>query len=148
MGLIESVQKLIQEHRNVKNNLPRRELIQETVDNKEALVSANGTLATWTPPESTGRSPKDTVAVKRPESEGTIDWDSPNNIPIDPSTFDMLIEDAVATLSKKEKIYVNDRVLGADSSYALPVKMITGAPKPACCASTRKSCPVMEWSRK
>jgi len=125
MGLVESVQKLIADHSNVKNNLPRKQLIQESVDNKEAFVSASGALATWTPRESTGRSPKDTVAVKRPDSEKEIDWDSPNNIPIDATTFDMLIEDAVATLGKKDKIYVNDRVLGADSSYALPVKMIT-----------------------
>lgn len=125
MGLKESVQKLIDQHQGKRDNLPRRELIQETVDNKEAFVSASGALATWTPPESTGRSPKDTVSVKRPESEKEIDWDSPNNIPIEASTFDMLWEDAIATLSKKEKLYVNNRVLGADSTYALPVKTVT-----------------------
>ncbi len=45
-------------------------MIEEAVKNREAIVSANGALATWTPPESTGRSPKDTYIVRRPESEG------------------------------------------------------------------------------
>jgi phosphoenolpyruvate carboxykinase (ATP) len=125
MGLIESVQKLIAEHSGKRENLPRRDLIRETAEYKEAFVSASGSLATWTPKESTGRSPKDTVAVKRSESEKEVDWDSPNNIPIEASTFDMLWEDAVATLSNKERLYINDRVLGADSTYALPVKFIT-----------------------
>jgi len=70
-------------------NPTREALIEDAVRNKEAMVSACGALATWTPPESTGRSPKDTLTVKRPENEGQIDWDSPNNIPIGilPITF-------------------------------------------------------------
>jgi phosphoenolpyruvate carboxykinase (ATP) len=65
------------------------------------------------------------VVVKRGQSQDKIDWSSPNNIPITEETFDMLFEDALAILSKKEKIYETDRVIGADSSYALPVKMVT-----------------------
>ena len=42
-----------------------------------------------------------------------------------PDTFDMLWDDAVATLGAKSKLYVTDRVVGADSSYALPVKVVT-----------------------
>ncbi|MBD3163383.1 MAG: phosphoenolpyruvate carboxykinase (ATP) [Candidatus Eisenbacteria bacterium] len=125
MGLKESVQSLIEKHDAVRENVDRSRLIKESVEHREALVSKCGALATWTPPESTGRSPKDTVAVRRKEREEPIDWDSPNNIPIDPSTFDMLVEDAVATLSKKDRLYVNDRVLGADPSYALPVRFVT-----------------------
>jgi len=52
-------------HANVLNNIPRREIIRLSVDNGEAIVAESGALATWTPPESTGRSPKDTVLVKR-----------------------------------------------------------------------------------
>lgn len=79
----------------------------------------------WTPPESTGRSPKDTLTVRRPESEGTIDWDSPNNIPVDEETFDMVLADALATLAAKNRLYEMDRVIGADTAYALPVKLVT-----------------------
>jgi phosphoenolpyruvate carboxykinase (ATP) len=110
---------------NVSNNETRQTLIEEAVRNKEALVSSCGALATWTPIESTGRSPLDTLTVKRPESEKNIDWDSPNNIPIDEHAFNMAIEDAFKALQAKRKIYVTDRVLGADSSYALPVRTIT-----------------------
>jgi len=106
-------------------NPDRRSLIQAAVDNKEAFVAANGALATWTPPESTGRSPKDTYIVRHPESEGNIDWDSPNNIPMEPETFDMLFEDALKTLSEKPRLYVIDRVVGADTSYALPVRVVS-----------------------
>ncbi|HEY67658.1 MAG TPA: phosphoenolpyruvate carboxykinase (ATP), partial [Thermoflexia bacterium] len=100
-------------------------MIQAAVDNKEAIVAANGALATWTPPESTGRSPKDTYIVRHPQSEGTIDWDSPNNIPMEPDTFDMLFEDALKTLFRKPRLYVTDRVVGADTSYALPVQTVS-----------------------
>jgi len=105
---------------------PRREdMIRAAVDGREAMVSAGGALATWTPPESTGRSPADTVIVRRPASEATIDWDSPNNLPIDEATFDDVVEDAFRTLGAKERLYEIDRVAGADTSYALPVKLVT-----------------------
>lgn len=109
----------------VANNPSRGVLIEEAVRNKEAMVSAGGALATWTPSESTGRSPKDTLTVRRRKSEAEIDWDSPNNIPIDEETFNRVLEDAFATFKTKERIYVTDRVLGADLAYALPVRTVT-----------------------
>jgi phosphoenolpyruvate carboxykinase (ATP) len=109
----------------VAGNPSRKSLIEDAVRSKEVIPSACGALATWTPPESTGRSPKDTVAVRRKESEGYIDWDSPNNIEIDEETFDMVLEDAFATLQTKQRIYVTDRILSADLSYALPVRTVT-----------------------
>ena len=115
---------LIGSHRNVIDNPTREAMIQDVVDRREAIPSANGALATWTPPESTGRSPSDTYAVKHPETAREIDWDSPNNIPMAPDTFDMLVEDALKTLAGKNHLYVTDRVVGADSSYALPVRTI------------------------
>jgi phosphoenolpyruvate carboxykinase (ATP) len=119
-----SLAELLRRHPDVQHNLPRREWIERAVTRREALVAANGALATWTPPESTGRSPKDTYLVRHEESEGGIDWDSPNNIPMEPETFDMLIEDALKVLSGKEELYVTDRVLVADTSYAMPVKVV------------------------
>jgi phosphoenolpyruvate carboxykinase (ATP) len=110
---------------NIHRNLDRPNLIQACVDNGEALVSKNGALATWTRPESTGRSPLDTIIVKRPESEHTIDWTAANNLPVDPETFDMLVEDALQTLAKSPKAYASDRVIGADASYALPVTTVS-----------------------
>ena len=119
------VAELVQRHRKVWDNPTRSEMIAQAVERREALVAANGALATWTPPESTGRSPKDTYIVRRQASEGTIDWDSPNNIPMEPETFDMIMEDALAALSAKPGLFATDRVLVADASYAMPVKVVS-----------------------
>ena len=125
MGFERKIAQLLEQHRDVLDNPSRERMIQEGVDKREASVSATGALATWTPCESTGRSPKDTYVVCRKESETNIDWDSPNNIPLDPETFDMLVEDTLQVLSKKSRLYVTDRVLSADTTYALPVKVVS-----------------------
>lgn len=116
---------LITSHSGVRINPGRKDLIKETVDRKEAFISKYGALATWTPVESTGRSPKDTLTVRRPSSEGNVDWDSPNNIPIDEETFDMLYEDGLRVLASKPRMYVTERVLGAEVSYSLMVRTVT-----------------------
>jgi phosphoenolpyruvate carboxykinase (ATP) len=128
MGLQDRVISWLSRQQRVQDNLPRQEIIRQAVAQRQALVAANGALATWTPPESTGRSPKDTYIVRRPQSEGEIDWDSPNNIPLAPDTFDMIVQDALTVLAEKDTLYVTDRVLAADVSYALPVKTITDRP--------------------
>lgn len=120
-----SLNNIIKEHQNVFENLDRKALIKQVIDNREAIISKNGALATWTPPESTGRSPKDTYIVKRAASEKNIDWKSPNNIPISEEVFDMVFSDAMDFLQNKKRIYSTDRVIGADAKYALPVKTIT-----------------------
>ena len=112
-------------HSDVKANPDRRTMIADTVARREAMVAACGCLAMWTPPESTGRSPQDTVTVRRPESEKNVDWDAPNNLPIAPDTFDMVFADALAALEAKPRLYVLDRVLGADSAHALPVRVVS-----------------------
>jgi phosphoenolpyruvate carboxykinase (ATP) len=125
MDLQRQVTEWLKRRPYVQADLPRRELIRQSVARQEALVAANGSLATWTPIESTGRSPKDTYIVRREQSEGNIDWDSPNNIALEPDTFDMIVRDALGVLSSKETLYVTDRVLAADASYAMPVRTIT-----------------------
>ncbi|HKK68805.1 MAG TPA: phosphoenolpyruvate carboxykinase [Bacteroidales bacterium] len=112
-------------HPSLNKNATRENLIEASVKNKECLVAKNGCLATWTPAESTGRSPKDTLMVKRPESQIHIDWNSPNNLPMTEELFDMVFEDAVDFLNKSDKLYQTDRVIGADPDFALPVKTIT-----------------------
>ncbi len=125
MKFEERVAALIKEHPDVLENPSRKTMIEEAVRRREAIVSANGALATWTPPESSGRSPKDTYIVHHPESEGSIDWDSPNNIPMAPDTFDMLVQDAVQTLAGKSRLYVTNRTLVADPAYAFPVSTVS-----------------------
>ncbi|MGC9471090.1 MAG: phosphoenolpyruvate carboxykinase (ATP) [Bacteroidales bacterium] len=115
----------LQNHPRVLTNLSRKEIIGAIIKNREALVATGGALATWTPPESTGRSPKDTVIVKRPESEDHIDWTSPNNIPITEETFDRIFNEALEMMAGVEEVYETERVIGADAAYALPVKLVT-----------------------
>jgi phosphoenolpyruvate carboxykinase (ATP) len=109
----------------VRNDASRRDLIGDVIARREAFVSACGALATWAPPESTGRSPKDTVTVRRPESEAGIDWDSPNNVGIEATTFDMLLSDALAILRRSDAVWVTHRALGADPAWTLPVTTVT-----------------------
>lgn len=123
-SLHQRIDGLIRSHPRSLVNPERALLIEEAVDNREVFISACGALATWSAPESTGRSPEDTYLVRQPATAAMIDWASPNNIPMAPGTFDLLLQDAEATLSAKSKIYVCDRVLGADSAYALPVRVV------------------------
>ena len=112
-------------HHNVFNDINREELIAHSIKNHEVIVCESGALATWSRPESTGRSPKDTVIVKRGCSEKNIDWTSPNNLPIDEKVFDMVMDDAINMIMQKPNMYITNRVIGADSDYALPVTTIT-----------------------
>ena len=119
------IAQFLKTHADVLDNPSREVMIAEAVKKREAILSANGALVTWTPCESTGRSPKDTYIVRHKESEGDIDWDSPNNIPMESDTFDMIMDDALTVLSASNRLYVTDRTLGADLAYALPVKTIS-----------------------
>ena len=123
--LINSLNDVLATHPNKLCNPERKIMIKEAVDNKEVFVSKTGTLATWTPAESTGRSPADTAIVKREDNLITIDWTSKYNKSITEELFDQLFKDALIMLKQKEKIYEVDRVIGADPNYALPVKLIT-----------------------
>jgi len=98
---IAQIEGMIKSHSNIKIDCERKTLIKEAVENKNCVVTENGTLATWTPSHSTGRSPKDTYIVCNPESQDRIDWTSPNNIKLDPETFDIVIEDAIEVLASK-----------------------------------------------
>lgn len=125
MALIQALKHMVKNHPAVATNIPRSEIIRQAVEHNEALVLPSGALSTWTPQESTGRSPKDTMIVKSPDLEQYIDWSSPNNLPLDAETFDMLWSDALTCLWKKPRLFVSERVIGADPAYALPVRTVT-----------------------
>jgi phosphoenolpyruvate carboxykinase (ATP) len=125
MNFLEKLNALIDKKENARVNPKRRDLIKAAVKNREVMVSRNGALATWTRMESTGRSPKDTLTVKRLDNAAEIDWQSANNLALDPETFDMILTDVLALIREKDNLYITDRVVGADSHYALPVRTIT-----------------------
>jgi len=125
MEFNEKLQEVLDQHSNVLIDPPYNEMIDMAIENRESVVTAGGALATWTAPESTGRSPKDTLIVDRPEIRENIDWDAPNNLPVDPETFEMLWEDALAVLAEKKTVIVTEKVIGAESAYALPIRTVT-----------------------
>ncbi|MCP4751756.1 MAG: phosphoenolpyruvate carboxykinase (ATP) [Proteobacteria bacterium] len=125
MDLKDAVNDVVNKHKGASINPTREELIKQIVRRREAIAAKQGFLSTLTPPESTGRSPRDTLIVLNPKTDSNIDWDSPNNLPIDRETFEMLWDDAVNELKRKKKIFVTERGIGADSSYTMPVRTIT-----------------------
>lgn len=125
MKFIKTLNHMLENHPEVYTDPPRAGVIEHAINQNEALVLPSGALSTWTPPESTGRSPNDTVLVRHPELEKHIDWSSPNNLPLDPEAFGELWHDALTCLWKKPRLFVTNRVVGADTDYAMPVRTIT-----------------------
>lgn len=115
------IAKLNEKNIKIYEDPQRSFLIEKSIENKEVFVLKTGTICSITPAHSTGRSPKDTVTVRRDCNEETLDWDSQYNIPITQETFDMLYEDAINFLLQKKEVYLTRRMVGADSSYSLEV---------------------------
>lgn len=124
MDLHRNLEELLARHNGVALNPTRRDMIRLALERREAVAAKCGALAVWTRPESTGRAPQDTVTVRHPGSGAKIDWDAPNNLPITPETFDMLVADALARMEKKCALFVTDRVVGADPAYCLPIRVV------------------------
>ena len=124
MPFIEDVESLAA--RQPKKNIDAgiEELIKRAVERREACLAKNGALATWTPSDSTGRSPADTHIVCNPENKDRIDW-GPINHPMDPKVFAMLEEDAVRFLRESDEIFETNRYLGADGKFAVHARTIT-----------------------
>ncbi len=124
MTFQEKLQGLLQKRSDIKEDIPRQEMIRECLKNGEAIASACGALATWTEPASTGRSPKDTLIVRRKSSEDTIDWSSPNSIPIQEEVFNKVLDDVLEIFTNAPHLYQTNRVIGAEASCQLPVHTI------------------------
>jgi len=122
-------QKRLEEHLKSRGgvfvNSSRADLISACVDNREVMVSACGALATWTRVESSGRSPSDTVFVKRPSSECNIDWTSPNCLPTTEETFDMVLDDVLRAYERAPALFVTDRLVVADPKCTLHVRTVS-----------------------
>ena len=100
------------------------QLINHTVANKKAIVPRR---VVWRPGPRfilPGECLRIQSSCKR-RNLATIDWSSPNNIPISASEFDGCWEQALVLLNESPRVYITDRVVGADVRYALPVRTIT-----------------------
>lgn len=105
-------------------NPSRQLLAADALKFREAILLKNGGLGTWGAAHATGRIPLDTYTVDHGENS-CVDWLQPTNRPLSPAVFDGLFHDALAALGEKDRVYITDRVIGAESRYALPVRTIT-----------------------
>jgi len=106
------------------HNPSRPNLIQSAIRHRNALLLEQGALATWTPRHSTGRSPEDTYIVRRLGIEASVDCNSPYAKSIDRDTFEILFSEIISQLSNQESVIVQDKVVGADPAYVLPVPSV------------------------
>lgn len=121
---IDQLNNIISSHRSITLNPDKKTLIDSILDNDEAIALRCGALATWTPASATGRSPKDTYTVFSEATEHSVDWSSPFNNKMDQEVFDRLWSHALGKLENKN-LFILNRSLGADSNYALPVRVVT-----------------------
>ncbi len=112
---------------NIFYQLTSEELINQSIENGEGVLSDTGALVIDTG-EFTGRSPDDKFIVKDETTTATIDWNK-FNIPIEEKYFDILYAKMMAYLSDK-KLWVRDCYACAHSEYRLNIRVINENP---CC---------------
>ena len=103
-------------------NLGTAALYEEALRRAEGNLAAEGPLVCKTG-QHTGRSPNDKFVVREPASEQHVHWGAVNR-PVDEAKFDALHRDLMAYLQDKE-LYVLDAWAGTDSSYRLPIRVVT-----------------------
>jgi phosphoenolpyruvate carboxykinase (ATP) len=102
-------------------NLSPAVLVEHSIRRNEAQLAANGALVGYT--NRTGRSPKDKFIVKDETTANKVAWGAVNQ-PIEPEKFDALYDRIMEHLQGRE-LFVQDLFCGADSSYRLPVRIVT-----------------------
>ncbi|MBI4250205.1 phosphoenolpyruvate carboxykinase (ATP) [Candidatus Uhrbacteria bacterium] len=125
MNPLSSLSDVLTRHQAFVRESSRADLIEAALTNREAILTQGGALAVWNTPVSTGRSPKDTYIVKHPASQANIDWTSPNNNAMEPALFDLLWEEACAACERAPRMYEITRCLSAESSYTLPITIVS-----------------------
>lgn len=106
----------------VRWNLGRAALFEAAITRGEGVAAAEGPLVVQTGPH-TGRAPNDKFIVRDRSSERHVDWGSVNR-PVEEAKFDALQRDIIGYLHDKE-LFVLDAWAGADSTYRLPIRVIT-----------------------
>nr|WP_241154446.1 phosphoenolpyruvate carboxykinase (ATP) [Staphylospora marina] len=102
-------------------NLSVAELIEHAIKRGEAVLTREGALRATTG-AFTGRSPKDKYTVADASVRDNIDWGSVNQ-PMDPETFDRILE-RVNTYLREKEVFIFDGFAGADEKWRLPIRVI------------------------
>src|SRR5579871_3921512 len=103
-------------------NLGTASLVEKAIDRREGVLASNGAFVVETG-QFTGRSPRDKYIVRDAGTETTVEWGSVNQ-PMPGQVFDQIYSRLVASL-EGEELFVQDCFAGADSDFALPIRVIT-----------------------
>ncbi len=103
-------------------NLTSASLVESAIRHHEGMLAHMGPLVVRTG-KNTGRSPNDKYIVRDPESEPHIWWGKINK-PMEPETFDALMDRAVAYTAGLN-LYVQECFAGADPRHRLKVRVVT-----------------------
>src|SRR5215813_743009 len=103
-------------------NLGASQLIEHAIQRREGTLAANGALVVHTG-QFTGRSPKDKFIVRDETTETQVKWDSVNQA-MTPAQFDRLYGRMLAFWQGHD-VFVQDCLVGADSEYGLPIRVIS-----------------------
>ena len=104
-------------------NLNAEELHKRAVERGEAQLTAHGVLLATTG-ERTGRSPNDRFIVDEPGLADHVWWGDVNR-PTSRRVFEGLLEKVQNHLDEADELFVKDAHCGADSKYAMPVRLVT-----------------------
>lgn len=97
-------------------------LVAHAVSAGEGVLTASGSLMVETG-EYTGRAPQNRYIVDAPVAHENVNWDSPQNRPIDVETYERLYGNVAAHLSERE-LFVVRAYAGADRAYARKVVVV------------------------
>ena len=104
-------------------NLSSDELHQTAVQRGEAEITAHGVLLATTG-ERTGRSPNDRFIVDEPGYADHVWWGKVNR-PTSRWVFENLLKKVQSHLDSADQLFVKDAHCGADTNYAMPVRLVT-----------------------
>ena len=103
------------------HNLTPAQLTERALASGDGTLSNTGSLVVTTG-KYTGRSPNDRFVVDTPAIHDDIDWGNVN-VPLSPEAFDGILNRMTAYLQGRD-IYIFDGLAGADTNYALSVRVI------------------------
>jgi phosphoenolpyruvate carboxykinase (ATP) len=113
-------------NRIVHYQLSPEELVEQTVQRKEGVISSTGALCVNTG-EFTGRSPQDKYTVKDVITEATLHWNN-FNLPLEEKYFYQLKKKLLNYLSNKQEIWVRDCYACAHPEYHINIRIINENP--------------------
>ena len=111
--------------KKVHYNLSTSQLVKETIERKQGVLTSSGALACDTG-EFTGRSPKDKYIVKDAITSDTVWWGDINQ-PFESADFEIVYNRVIEHLKYKE-VFVRDAYACASPEHKLSIRVLTESP--------------------